>query len=144
MKRITLRPARISDLDDIRQWHQHQNVRDNTSYPLPRLFNSDGTPTHRVPVALVGERDGEAVQALYCERMAELQFAGCDPKATAFARRDIDALATVLKWQGYGSLYCVVPVALAKAISKPLQAAGFESLDQKFVTFHKDLEAPNH
>lgn len=141
MKPITLRPARISDLEDIREWHAAQNVRDSTGYPLPRIFNADGTLSVRVPVALIGEKDGEAQQALFVERCGELQFAGCDPRATAFARRDIDALATVLRWQGYGSLYCRVPVSLAKSVGKPLKAAGFKRINEQFVTFFKDLEA---
>lgn len=141
MKPITLRPARISDLEDIKEWHAAQNVRDSTGYPLPRIFNSDGTLSVRVPVALIGEKDGEAQQALFVERTAELQFAGCDPRATAFARRDIQALVGVLNWLGYGSLYCRVPVSVVKSVGKPLRAAGFKQIDDQFVTFFKDLEA---
>lgn len=136
-------------MNDIEAWHQEQNERDGTNYPLIRLFNADGTLSKRVPVALVGEKDGEPKQALYVERVDvyELQFSGCDPKATAFARRDIDVLSTVLQWQGIRKLNCFVPLPLVESISKPLSRAGFWRMDQPrenhvpVVHFFKDLEA---
>lgn len=127
-------------MNDIRQWHEHQNTRDSTTYPLVPIFNPDGTLSTRVPVALVGEKEGVPVQALYVERIAELQFAGCDPTATAFARRDIDALAAVLYWQGYRSLHCYVPRATVDSIQKPLLKAGFERVDTRMALFFKSLE----
>jgi hypothetical protein len=131
----------MNDMKDIAAWHKEQNERDGTNYPLVRLFNSDGTLSQRVPVALVGEKDGEPKQALYVERVGELLFAGCDPEATAFARRDIDALAAVLYWQGYRALHCKVPRETAKSVSKPLIRAGFRCVDDEFSHFFKDLEA---
>ena len=139
MKPIILRPACPSDIDAIERFHRKQNERDGTDYPLTRIFNADGSLSRNVPVALVGDRGGEPMQALYVERTAELMFAGCDPKATAFARRDADALCAVLAWQGYTGLHCAVPVALAKAIAKPLKAAGFERTDDRLAHFFRDL-----
>lgn len=141
MKKITLRPARPSDLPLIQMFHMEQNERDGTSYPLPNFFDKTGAGTQQVPVALVGVREGseDAVQAIWVERRAEMMFAGCDPKATAFARREIDALAAVLKWLGYSGLHCEVPVALERAISKPLGAAGFKSNNRELAHFFKDL-----
>ena len=118
MKPIILRPATPGDLPYIRRFHAEQNERDGTSYPLPVLFDKDGKLTDRAPVVLVGCIEGtdEPVQAIWVERRAELMFAGCDPKATAFARRDIDGLAGILSWLGSTGLHCDVPIALADAI----------------------------
>lgn len=141
MKPIILRPARIGDMESIKEWHREQNERDGTRYPIVPLFNANGTLSSRVPVALVGEKEGVPVQSLYVERTAELQFAGCDPTATAYARRDIDALATILYHLGYRALNCFVPVDRAQAVSKPLLKAGFHETTGEFVHFFKDLEA---
>ncbi len=141
MKPIILRPAKPEHMGLIRMLHAEQNQRDGTSYPLPRLFDKDGNLTDRAPVVLVGVEEGsdEPVQAIWVERRAELMFAGCDPKATAFARRDIDGLAAVLTWLGYSGLHCDVPVALVEAIGKPLDKAGFERNDERLAHFFKDL-----
>jgi hypothetical protein len=140
MKPIILRPARPEDMQFIRKFHSEQNERDGTAYPLVPFFNSDMTLSSRVPVALVGERGKEPVQALYVERIAELQFAGCDPKGTAFARRDIEALATVLYWQGYRSIHCFVPHAVADSIRKPLEKAGFVSKQNELEHFFREAK----
>ncbi len=141
MKPIILRPATPADLPFIKRFHAEQNERDGTSYPLPRLFDKEGNLTDRVPVVLVGVEEGsdEPVQAIWVERRAELMFAGCDPKATAFARRDIDGLAAVLTWLGYSGLHCDVPLTLVEAIRKPLGKAGFEQNDHRLAHFFKDL-----
>ncbi len=141
MKPIILRPATPADLPFIKRFHAEQNERDGTSYPLPRLFDKEGNLTDRAPVVLVGVEEGsdEPVQAIWVERRAELMFAGCDPKATAFARRDIDGLAAVLTWLGYSGLHCDVPLALVEAIGKPLGKAGFEQNDHRLAHFFKDL-----
>jgi hypothetical protein len=141
VKPIILRPATPADLPFIKRFHAEQNERDGTSYPLPRLFDKEGNLTDRAPVVLVGVEEGsdEPVQAIWVERRAELMFAGCDPKATAFARRDIDGLAAVLTWLGYSGLHCDVPLALVEAIGKPLGKAGFEQNDHRLAHFFKDL-----
>ena len=142
MKQIILRPATPSDLPFIERFHAEQNGRDGTSYPLPRFFDKNGKLTDRVPVVLVGCVEGtdEPVQALWVERRAELMFAGCDnPKATAFAQRDADALAAVLSWAGYTGMHCDVPIALSEAVGKPLARAGFSQNDDRLAHFYKDL-----
>lgn len=142
MKRIILRNAVPADMAIIQKMHDAQTRRDGMSYPLPPFFNSDGSLRTSIPAALIGHQDGMTRNALYVQRTGEMMFAGCDAKATAFARRDIDALATLLTWQGYGDLYCHVPEKLVKSIRKPLEAAGFSDLRHReipLVTFYKDL-----
>jgi hypothetical protein len=142
VKPIILRPATPLHLPFIRKFHVEQNERDGTSYPLPLIFDKHGVLTDQVPVALVGIPDGEddPVQAIWIERRAELMFAGCDPKATAFARRDIEGLAAVLSWLGYHGIHCDVPIGLAEVIGKPLDRAGFSRNDERLAHFYRDLE----
>jgi hypothetical protein len=142
VKPIILRPATPDDLPSICRFHAEQNERDGTSYPLPVLFDKDGKLTDRAPVVLVGCEEGSdvPVQAIWVERRAELMFAGCDnPKATAFARRDIDGLAGMLSWLGYSGLHCDVPIEWADAIGRPLDKAGFSRNDDHLAHFFKDL-----
>ena len=142
MKHITLRPSTPNDLPFIVRFHEEQNQRDGTSYPLPSpFFDKSGNPTDRVPVSLVGiEAGSEApVQAIWVERRAELMFAGCNAKATAFARRDIEGLTQVLRWLGYTGIHTDVPLLLADAVGKPLGLAGFERNDERLAHFFRDL-----
>lgn len=142
MKPIILRPAKPEHMPLIRQLHLAQNARDKTNYPLPQFFDKQGRLTDQVPVALIGVEEGSEtpVQAIWVERRAELMFAGCDPKGTAFARRDIEGLAAVLSWLGYHGIHCDVPIALAEAIGKPLDKAGFTQNDDRLAHFFRDLE----
>ena len=142
MNKIILRPAKPSHMALIRKFHAEQNQRDGTNYPLPVFFDKHGLLTQQVPVALVGvdESTEEPVQAIWVERRAELMFAGCDPKATAFARRDIDGLAAVLTWLGYHGIHCDVPIDLKDAIGKPLDKAGFSQNDDRLAHFYRNLE----
>ena len=64
---------------------------------------------------------------------------GCDPKATAFGRREIEGLSYVLKLQGFRWLECFVPRPLKKMIQKPLRRAGFACVDRELAHFAKDL-----
>ena len=142
MRPIVLRQMIPAHLGIVQRLHREQNERDGTSYPLPRIFDRNGLFAPSVPVALVGVPEGESepVQAIWVERRAELMFAGCDPKATAFARRDIDGLGGVLAWLGYSGLHCEVPVERAKSIAKPLAAAGFRETDTKLAHFYREIE----
>lgn len=140
MKPVTLRPARPEDMPRIIEWHREQNERDGTRYPLTRLFGPDGTLMRNVPVALIAEQEKEPQAAIYVELVPELMFAGCNPKATAFARRDIDAMMSVLRWQGYEGLNCRVPRSRAISVAKPLIAAGFHSTENSLVNFFRELE----
>jgi len=142
VNKIILRPAIPAHMNHIRRFHREQNERDGTSYPLPVFFDKHGLLTQQVPVALVGvdESTEDPIQAIWVERRAELMFAGCDPKATAFARRDIDGLAAVLTWLGYHGIHCDVPIDLAETIGKPLAKAGFSHNDDKLAHFYRDLK----
>ena len=141
MRRIILRGARLTDMPLIGRFHAEQNKRDGTSYPLPRFFDKGGCPTQQVPVSLVGIEEGsdEPLQAIWVERRAELMFAGCDAKATAFARRDINGLAAVLALLGYTGIHCDVPLAVVEHVTSPLALAGFERNDHRLAHFFKDL-----
>lgn len=140
MDPVVLRPALPSDMPLIRNWHREQNERDGTNYPLTELFKPNGTLAKNVPAALVGIQHGEPLGSIYVELVPELMFAGCNPKLTAFSRREIDAMLTVLSWQGYRGLNCRVPQQVLSYVSKPLKRAGFESMEGKLVNFFRDFE----
>lgn len=133
MKRISLRYAQPEDWPEIQRVHAEQQAAQGTNYGIPYLWGP------HIAVALVGERDGKIVQALYVERVAEMCFIGADPKGTAFARREIDGLAWILKGMKYRWLHCLVPKQLADAIAKPLKRAGFVSKEKELVAFSRSL-----
>jgi hypothetical protein len=134
MRRITLRLATRDDWPVIQQLHlQHQSSQ-GTNYELPYLFGP------AIALALVGEEEGGAIRScIYVERIAELRFVGCDAKATACGRREIEGLSYVLKRQGFRWLECFVPRALETMIRKPLLRAGFACVDGELAHFTKDL-----
>lgn len=141
MKPIVLRTAFPIHLPFIERFHSEQNERDGTSYSLPLFFDKNGHSTEQVPVSLVGVPEGEKdpVQAIWIERRAELMFAGCDAKATAFARRDIDGLVRVLQWLRYSGLHCDVPTQWADTIAKPLGKAGFRPMNATLAHFYREV-----
>ena len=120
MKRIALRQANGAGLA-------------GNSAAASRTPGSAGHQLRAVPtcsgpaiaIALVGvDEDGALRSCIYVERIAELRFVGCDPKATAFGRREIAGLSYVLKLQGFRWLECFVPRPLKKLIQKPIAASG--------------------
>jgi hypothetical protein len=126
---------------------EHQAAQ-GTNYELPNLFGPS------IAIALVGVEDpgphpdqhgaggtggGVIRNCIYVETIAELRFVGCDPKATAFGRREIEGLSYVLKLQGFRWLECFVPRQLKKMIQKPLRRAGFVCVDRELAHFAKDL-----
>jgi hypothetical protein len=134
VKRITYREATVDDWPVITFLHIEQQDKQKTSYELPYLF------TPQFPVVLVGvDEDGAIRNCFYCEAVAELRFVGCDPKATAFSRREADGLCYYLKLKGFRFLECFVPRQLKKAIMKPLKRAGFEDKDEELSYFSRDL-----
>jgi hypothetical protein len=147
MRRITLRQATEQDWPLIQQLHREHQAAQGTNYELPNLFGP------AIAIALVGVEDpaphpgqhgdgtgGGAIRnCIYVETIAELRFVGCDPKATAFGRREIDGLSYVLKLQGFRWLECFVPRQLKKMIQKPLRRAGFACVDRELAHFAKDL-----
>jgi hypothetical protein len=148
MRPITLRQATPQDWPAIQRLHAAHQAAQGTNYELPNLFGP------AIAIALVGvdpgphpgqhgaggTGEGGAIRnCIYVERIAELRFVGCDAKATAFGRRDIEGLTYVLKLQGFRWLECFVPRPLKKMIQKPLQRAGFTCVDRELAHFAKDL-----
>ena len=134
MRRITLRQAAPQDWPLIQQLHREHQAAQGTNYELPNLFGPS------IAIALVGVEEGGAVRnCIYVETIAELRFVGCDPKATAFGRREVAGLSYVLKLQGFRCLDCFVPRKLKAMIRKPLERAGFQCIDTELSLFTKDL-----
>jgi len=134
MNRITLRQAIPEDWPAIQQIHRQHQAAQGTNYELPNLFG------RVIAIALVGVDEGGVIRnCIYVETIAELRIVGCDPKATAFGRREIHGLSYVLKLQGFRCLECFVPRQLKKMIQKPLQRAGFTCVDRELAHFVKDL-----
>jgi hypothetical protein len=134
VKRITLRQAAHDDWPSIVALHQEHQAAQGTNYELPWLFGP------AIAVALVGVDEGGTIHnCVYVETVAELRFVGCDPKATAFSRREIAGLSYLLKLQGFRWLECFVPRPLKKMIEKPLRRAGFACVDRELAHFAKDL-----
>jgi hypothetical protein len=134
MKRIILRQATRDDWPAIQRLHQEHQAAQRTNYELPWLFGS------AIAIALVGVEESGAIRnCIYVETIAELRFVGCDPRATAFCRREIEGLSYVLKLQGLRCLECFVPRPLKKMLQKPLRRAGFDCVDRELAHFVKDL-----
>ena len=134
MNRITLRGATPEDWPAIVSLHVEQQKAQGTNYELPYLFGP------QFPVVLAGVDDtGKILNVVYCEAVVEMRFVGCDAKATAFSRREIDGLAYVLKLKGFRWLECYVPRKLKALIGKPLMKAGFRCADRELSHFTKDL-----
>jgi hypothetical protein len=138
MRHITLRQATAEDWPAIQRLHREHQAAQATNYELPNLFGP------AIAIALVGEEAGGAIRnCIYVETIAELRFVGCDPKATAFGRREIEGLSYVLRLQGFRWLECFVPRPLKKMIQKPLRRAGFDCVDRELAHFAKDLRGKN-
>ena len=138
MKRITLRQATRPDWPAIQQLHREHQAAQGTNYELPYLFGP------AIAIALVGvDEEGTIRNCVYVETIAELRFVGCDPRATAFSRREIEGLSYVLKLQGFRWLECFVPRQLKKMIQKPLRRAGFDCVDRELAHYTKDLRGKN-
>ena len=134
MRRVTLRAATHEDWPTIVRLHREHQAAQGTDYELPDLFGP------AIAVALVGvDETGVLRNCVYVERVAELRFVGCDPRATAFCRREIEGLSYVLKLQGFRWLECFVPRPLKRMIQKPLMRAGFACVDRELAHFTKDL-----
>ncbi len=134
MTRITLREATPEDWPAIVSLHVEHQAAQGTNFELPYLFGP------QIPIALVGVDESGAIRnVVYCEAVAEMRFIGCDPKATAFSRREIYGLAYVLKSKGFRWIECFVPRKLKSLIGKPLIKAGFHCVDRELSHFTRDL-----
>lgn len=139
---MNLRNARPDDWPYILEEHKRQNERDGTSYPLPLFFTDDGRLRPNIPVALVVEDDaGNILQSIYIETTAELCFSGTNPRATAYAERDMESLVYLLQQHGLTEIHSCVPSIVAAPIGKPLTRAGFTRRDD-LVYFARDIR-PN-
>jgi hypothetical protein len=134
MMHITLRHAIPDDWPRIVELHREHQAAQGTSYELPWLWSSS------IALALVGVDDeGTIRNCIYAEAVAELRFVGCDPRATAYGRRQIDGFVYVLRRMGFRWLECFVPRPLKEMIQKPLQRAGFACVDRELAHFTRDL-----
>lgn len=137
-----VRHARWQDEPLIRRLHEEQNRLQGTTTALPRLFTEEGSYAPNIALAFIVERDGVAVSSFYFELVPEVCFAGCDPQATAVARREIDRIAFGLRAMGYTGINCKVPEHMNAHIEKPLYKAGFRE-DVGLVHHFKDLRLPD-
>lgn len=135
---VEIRLARPYDWPMIQQFHKEQNELQDTSTALPQIFKADGDFAPNIALAFIIERDGVPVSSFYFELVPEVCFAGCDPQATAFARREIDRISFGLRNMGFTGINCKVPEHVSDAISSPLKKAGFAK-DSGLVHFFKDL-----
>jgi hypothetical protein len=140
---VNIRLAKLSDWPNIQAFHLEQNRLQGTSYALPQLFKADGSGDFapNIALAFMVERDGHPVQAFFFELVPEACFAGCDPQATAYARREIDRIAFLLRGMGFSGINCKVPEHMVEHIAPPLEKAGFEP--SVMVNFFKDLRLPD-
>lgn len=138
---ITVRLARPADWPLIHKFHVEQNILQQTNTALPKIFTDAGEFSPNIALAFVVERDGKPVSSFYFELVPEVCFAGCDPQATAVARREIDRIAFGLRSMGFTGIRCVVPEQVAESIAPPLEKAGFTE-DEGLKHFFKDLRLP--
>lgn len=137
-----VRLARPEDWPLIQKLNREQNEAQGTSTAIPRLFGPNGDFAPNIALAFIVERDNIPVQSFYFELIPEVCFAGCDPQATAVARREIDRIAFALRSLGFTGINCKVPDHLDEHISPPLEKAGFEP-DKNLVHYFKDLRLPD-
>ena len=119
MKRISLRQATRDDWPRILEVHREHQAAQGTNYELPWLFGP------AIAIALVGvEESGTIRNCIYVETIAELRFVGCDPKATAFSRREIEGLSYVSKAPGLSLAGVFCPPATEKDDPETAPARG--------------------
>jgi hypothetical protein len=134
MTRITLRHATHHDWPRINALHREHQAAQGTNYELPWLWSTS------IALALVGvDETGVIRNCIYAEAVAELRFVGCDPRATACSRGEIDGFVYALRRMGFRWLECFVPRPLKKKIQKPLERAGFQCVDRELAHFTRDL-----
>jgi len=129
--------ARPADWPLIQRLHAEQNRMQGTNTALPEIFTANGAFAENIALAFIVERKGVPVQSFYFELVPEVCFAGCDAKATAYARREIDRIAFLLRSLGFTGINCKVPQPVVEQIAPPLGEAGFQR--SVMVNFFKDL-----
>ena len=154
MRPVNLFLAEPADWKRAQELHAEQCATWGTDYELPYLWGPN------IIVALKAvDSDGLIRTIIYVERTAEMRFVGCDPKGTAYSRREIDGLSYIVKQQGIKWLECFVPRIplrrhwwefwkrknLVGMISKPLIKAGFKATEETLAHFTRDLRgSQNH
>jgi len=135
-----IRIAHPGDVPAIAERYREQNERDGTNYPLPEIFTPAGKLAPMVALALVIEdEDGVVQQGIVFEKAVEMMMFGCDPKATAFYRREIAGSFYLLRQQGYEVVHCFVPKQVVLRAERPLERVGFARDDFRLAHFCKDL-----
>lgn len=120
-----------ADIPLLLPYHQEQNERDGTEYPMPRMFDEKGRLDGNIAMALTMERDGHPTQAVYFARSmvhaVEMMFVGCDPRSTVYSAREIQAASYVLKNLKVEAIHCLIPKQLTPSLTRTLCNAGFEN-----------------
>lgn len=132
---------RPSDVPILLPFHVEQNKRDNTDYPLPRMFDAQGKRDSNIALALSMTKDDIPVQGVYfCKNNAvEMCFAGCNPRATIYSAREIEAVRYTLRAMKYEVINCKIPLSMADMLQRPMEDAGFRRTDDRFATFYQEL-----
>lgn len=134
-----MRNATPADYPFVLLRHHEQNERDGTNYRLPEWFDERGNLLPNIALAFVIEQDGQILQGVFFEaKQVEMCLAGCDPRATAVAQREIDGAAYLLRSMGYTAIHTLVPRVVVDAIEKPLGRAGFTK-NEHLVDFYKRI-----
>jgi hypothetical protein len=139
---VTIRLAKPSDWPLIQRFHAEQNEAHGTNYALTPLFDAHGEFARNVAMAFIIEKDGRPVSSFYFELVPEVCFAGCDPQATAVARREIERIGFALRSMGFTGINCKVPMVVGESIRTPLEAAGFGDETGKYLNFFRDVRLP--
>lgn len=136
--KFTMRHLMPSDVPLLLPLHDAQNLRDGTDYPLPRFFDHEGKLDPHIALALTVDREGVPQQGVFFESgIVEMCLVGCDPRATAYSRREIEGARYCLRNMKYRGIRCLVPTSRADQIQAPLEAAGFRRGD--FVPFYLEI-----
>jgi hypothetical protein len=135
-----MRSMRPSDVPILLPLHVEQNLRDGTSYPLPRMFDEQGKLDRNIALAISMTKDDEPIQGVYFgARTVEMMFVGCNPKATLYSAREIASVRYALRAMKYEAIHTLIPKALVGVLQRPLEDAGFKRLDERFAYFYQEI-----
>lgn len=135
-----IRQAVPSDVPAIREHCRQQNERDGTNYPVPQIFDEYGRLMPMIALALViVDESGAVQQGVVFEKHVEMELFGCDPKATATLRKEIEAAFYLLRQQGYQTAHTFIPKQVVIPIERPLRKVGFMRDDFRLAHFCRDL-----
>lgn len=122
-----------------------QNRRDETSYPVPPIFDLDPkSPRHgqlmpNCALALVTEVDGRVRQGhVWMRTLEEMSFGG-GREAWEFSGTHIPLALEALRAQGYDDVHVLVPKPRARRLRRMLEAAGLYRIDHRLAHFFRML-----